>query len=93
MKKRMTLLAALAIVSSPVLAEGIPVEPGMWEVTTTMTVQRKLVEAIRLADLPSRPGVLVGGAPTSPAWAREIGAFHAENAMSAVAMAGQMLDA
>ena len=38
MKRRMTLLAVLAIVSSPVLAEGIPVEPGMWEVTTTMTM-------------------------------------------------------
>lgn len=61
--------------------------------TTTMTVQRDLVEAVRAADLPSRPRVLVGGAPTSPAWAREIGAYHAENAMSAVTVAGQMLDA
>lgn len=61
--------------------------------TTTMTVQRQLAEAVRAADLPSRPKVLVGGAPTSPAWAREIGAYHAENAMSAVAVAGLMLDA
>jgi len=61
--------------------------------TTTMILQRKLVEAVRAADLPSRPKVLVGGAPTSPAWAREIGAFHAENAMSAVIVAGHMFDA
>ena len=38
MKIRMTLLAVLAIASSPVLAEGIPVEPGKWEITTTMTM-------------------------------------------------------
>ena len=38
MKTRMTLLAVLATVSTPVLAEGIPVEPGLWEVTTTMTM-------------------------------------------------------
>lgn len=61
--------------------------------TTTMTMQKQLVEAVQAAALPSRPKVLVGGAPTSPAWAREIGAFHAENAMAAVAVAGRMLDA
>jgi trimethylamine corrinoid protein len=60
--------------------------------TTTMTVQKELVDAIEAADLPLRPRVLVGGAPTSPAWAREIGAAHAENAMRAVAAAGQLLD-
>ncbi len=38
MKRKTTLLAVLAIASTPVLAEGIPVEPGMWEVTTTMTM-------------------------------------------------------
>jgi hypothetical protein len=38
MKRRIALLAVLVIVSSPVLAEGIPVEPGQWEITTTMTM-------------------------------------------------------
>jgi trimethylamine corrinoid protein len=59
--------------------------------TTTMVVQKDLVAAVRAADLPFRPRVLVGGAPTSPAWAREIGAAHAENAMSAVAAAERLI--
>lgn len=59
--------------------------------TTTMTVQRELVRAIEAAALPSRPRVLIGGAPTTEAWAREIGATHAENAMRAVAAAGALL--
>lgn len=58
--------------------------------TTTMTVQEKLVAAIDAAALPSRPRVLVGGAPTSPAWAEQIGATHAENAMRAVAAASEL---
>lgn len=57
--------------------------------TTTMAVQRRLVEAA--AALPSRPHVMVGGAPTSPAWAEEIGAHHAENALQAVAVAERLL--
>ena len=55
--------------------------------TTTMTAQRDLVRAVEAAGLPSRPRVLVGGAPTSEAWAAEIGATHAENALSAVKVA------
>ncbi len=55
--------------------------------TTTMTVQQELVTALAAAELPNRPRVLVGGAPTSPNWAEQIGATHAENAMRAVAAA------
>jgi trimethylamine corrinoid protein len=55
--------------------------------TTTMTAQRDLVRAVEAARLPSRPRVLVGGAPTSEAWAAEIGAAHAENALRAVTVA------
>ena len=59
--------------------------------TTTMTAQRDLVRAVEAAGLPSRPRVLVGGAPTSAAWAAEIGAIHAENALGAVKAAEAMV--
>lgn len=59
--------------------------------TTTMSRQRELAEAVREANLASSPRVMVGGAPTSPAWAAEIGAHHAENAMRAVAVAERLL--
>jgi trimethylamine corrinoid protein len=59
--------------------------------TTTMTAQRDLVRAVEAAGLPSQPRVLVGGAPTSEAWAAEIGATHAENALSAVKVAEAMV--
>jgi trimethylamine corrinoid protein len=59
--------------------------------TTTMTAQRDLVRAVEAAGLPSRPRVLVGGAPTSEAWAAEIGATHAENALGAVKVAEAMI--
>ncbi len=59
--------------------------------TTTMTAQRDLVLAVTRAGLPRVPRVLVGGAPTTAAWAAEIGAAHAENAMRAVAVAADLL--
>jgi trimethylamine corrinoid protein len=59
--------------------------------TTTMSVQKSLTEAVDAAGLARRPGVLVGGAPTSEAWAAEIGATHAENAMRAVGKAERMV--
>lgn len=59
--------------------------------TTTMVAQRDLVRAVEAAGLPSRPRVLVGGAPTSEAWAAEIGATHAENALGAVKVAEAMI--
>ena len=60
--------------------------------TTTMTGQRALAEALVAADLPRRPRLLVGGAPTSPEWAAKIGAAHAENAMRAVQVAEALID-
>ncbi len=59
--------------------------------TTTMGAQEQLVTALEQAQLPSRPRVLVGGAPTSPAWAEKIGATHAENAMRAVSAAEELI--
>jgi trimethylamine corrinoid protein len=55
--------------------------------TTTMVLQRDLVLALAAAGLTPLPRVLVGGAPTSEAWAAEIGATHAENALRAVTAA------
>jgi len=58
--------------------------------TTTMPVQRDLVRALALAGLSAK--VLVGGAPTSPAWAASIGATHAENALQAVKVAQNLVN-
>lgn len=58
--------------------------------TTTMTVQRDLVSAVKQAGLKAL--VMVGGAPVSQAWADEIGADgFADNAVSAVEVAGRLL--
>ena len=35
---RITILVLAALAASPALAEGIPVEPGLWSVTTTMNM-------------------------------------------------------
>ncbi len=60
--------------------------------TTTMTGQKKVIEALTEAGL--RPGirVLVGGAPVTRQWAEQIGADgYAKDAMSAVALAKSLL--
>ena len=59
--------------------------------TTTMPEQRRLAAAIAASDLARKPRLLVGGAPTSPAWAASFGATHAENALRAVAAAEGLL--
>lgn len=55
--------------------------------TTTMVAQRDLVRAVDAAGFDWSPSVLIGGAATTPEWAAEIGALHAENALRAVAVA------
>jgi methanogenic corrinoid protein MtbC1 len=55
--------------------------------TTTMEEQARLAEAVRSMDGDRRRHVLLGGAPTSRAWAERLGARHAENALEAVAVA------
>ncbi len=52
--------------------------------TTTMSVQRDLADAVLEAGLAERVTVMVGGSPTTPGWAEEIGAAYAENAQRAV---------
>jgi corrinoid protein of di/trimethylamine methyltransferase len=60
--------------------------------TTTMVVQRRVIEALRSAQLRSPVKVLVGGAPVGRAWAEEIGADgYADDARGAVAEAKRLL--
>jgi methanogenic corrinoid protein MtbC1 len=59
--------------------------------TTTMVGQRAVADAVRAAGLARNPRILIGGAPTTPEWAAEIGAIHAENALRAVAAVAAMV--
>ena len=60
--------------------------------TTTMVVQRRVIEALKEAGLRSRVRVLVGGAPVGQSWAQEIGADgYAEDARGAVAEAKRIV--
>jgi corrinoid protein of di/trimethylamine methyltransferase len=62
--------------------------------TTTMSSQKDLVKAIEAAGLKGKVKVMVGGAPITQAWADEIGADgYAEDAISAVALAKQLVGA
>lgn len=60
--------------------------------TTTMPVQKAIAEGIPSLGLAPRPRLLVGGAPTTAAWAAEIGAGWAENALRAVAVAESLVN-
>ena len=62
--------------------------------TTSMTRQRDLVEALDDMGLRPRVKVLVGGAPATPSWAKEIGADgYSPDAVSAVEQARSLLAA
>ena len=62
--------------------------------TTTMTGQRAVVEALGAAGLRPRVKVMVGGAPVTRAWAEEIGAdAYAEDAIAAVDTARRLAGA
>jgi 5-methyltetrahydrofolate--homocysteine methyltransferase len=53
--------------------------------TTTMPVMQEVVDLVRARGLAGRISVIVGGAPVSEAWAREIGAdAHGYDAANAV---------
>jgi 5-methyltetrahydrofolate--homocysteine methyltransferase len=53
--------------------------------TTTMPVMKDVVERVRARGLTGRVSVIVGGAPVSETWAREIGAdAHGYDAANAV---------
>jgi corrinoid protein of di/trimethylamine methyltransferase len=62
--------------------------------TTTMLQQKKLIEAIEEAGLRDKVKVMIGGAPVTESFAREIGADgYAEDAISAVSLAYRLMDA
>jgi len=60
--------------------------------TTTMPNQQKTIEALKAAGLRDSVKVMIGGAPTTRAWADEIGADgYAEDAIEAVVTAKGLL--
>ncbi len=62
--------------------------------TTTMLQQKKLIEAITEAGLRDKVKIMVGGAPVTERFAKEIGADgYAEDAISAVDLAFRLIDA
>jgi corrinoid protein of di/trimethylamine methyltransferase len=62
--------------------------------TTTMSGQRDVIEMLSEGGLRERVRVVVGGAPTSAEWAREIGADgHAPSAAAAPAVLASLAEA
>ena len=61
--------------------------------TTTMTVQKEVIQALVDAGLREQVKVVVGGAPVTKDWAKEIGADgYAEDAMGAVKIVGVLVN-
>ncbi|MGD2156101.1 MAG: corrinoid protein [Anaerolineales bacterium] len=62
--------------------------------TTTMLQQKKLVEALEADGLRDKVKIMVGGAPVTDSFAKEIGADgYAEDAISAIDIAFRLMDA
>ena len=62
--------------------------------TTTMLQQKKLVEALKEAGLRDKVKVMIGGAPVTERFCKDIGAdSYAEDAISAVDIAFRLVDA
>ncbi len=60
--------------------------------TTTMTVQREVIEALVEAGIRDQVKVIIGGAPVSQEWADAIGADgYAEDAVGAVELARRLV--
>jgi len=60
--------------------------------TTTMEVQREVIDALKREGLKDSVKVMVGGAPVTRSWADEIGADgYAEDAIGAVSVAMQLV--
>jgi corrinoid protein of di/trimethylamine methyltransferase len=61
--------------------------------TTTMIVQREVIQALLDSGIRNNVKVMVGGAPVSKSWADEIGADgYAEDAMGSVTIAKQLME-
>jgi corrinoid protein of di/trimethylamine methyltransferase len=62
--------------------------------TTTMVVQKEIIDAFSAAGVRDQIKVIVGGAPVTRSWAAEIGADgYAEDAIEAVQLVTQMISA
>jgi corrinoid protein of di/trimethylamine methyltransferase len=60
--------------------------------TTTMTVQREVIEALEEAGIRDQVKVIIGGAPVSQEWADTIGADgYAEDAVGAIELAKRLV--
>jgi len=60
--------------------------------TTTMVAQGQIIQALNEAGLRDKVKVMVGGAPVTRSWAKEIGADgYAEDAMGAVRVAQELV--
>jgi len=60
--------------------------------TTTMHVQKEVIEALKRAGLREKVKVVVGGSPVTLSWAEEIGADgYAEDAVEAVRLAKKLV--
>ncbi len=60
--------------------------------TTTMSVQKDIIAALEKAGLRQQVKVIVGGAPVTHSWAKDIGADgYAEDAVGAVALAKKLV--
>lgn len=60
--------------------------------TTTMTVQREIIEALTEAGIREQVKVIIGGAPVSQDWADTIGADgYAEDAVGAISLAKRLV--
>jgi corrinoid protein of di/trimethylamine methyltransferase len=60
--------------------------------TTTMPMQREVIKALQEASMRESVKVMVGGAPVTRAWAKDIGADgYAEDAMAAVTLARSLV--
>ena len=62
--------------------------------TTSMPMQKEVIEALEKAGLRDKVKVIIGGAPTSREWAKEIGAEgYGANAAEAVEIAKKLVQA
>lgn len=60
--------------------------------TTTMTIQRDVIDALEEAGIRSQVRVIVGGAPVSQHWAKTIGADgYAEDAVGAIELGKHLM--
>jgi 5-methyltetrahydrofolate--homocysteine methyltransferase len=61
--------------------------------TTTMLEMQKVIEAVKKRSIPQKPFIIVGGAPVTEAFAKEIGADgYGADAVAAVEVAAKLLE-